>query len=105
MHGLEPQTLESINLLREHKVPFIAVLNKVDRCYNWKKNPKMPFVRTIKEQKEETVKEFQERVRKIIIELAKEKLDACLYHENKNFRKCVSLVPVSSITGEGIPDL
>ncbi|XP_031163519.1 eukaryotic translation initiation factor 5B isoform X1 [Sander lucioperca] len=105
MHGLEPQTLESINLLKEKKCPFIVALNKVDRLYDWKKSPETDIVTTLKKQKKNTKDEFDERAKAVIVEFAQQGLNAALFHENKDPRTFVSLVPTSAHSGDGMGNL
>ncbi|KAI9334998.1 hypothetical protein DFJ73DRAFT_852260 [Zopfochytrium polystomum] len=105
MHGLEPQTIESIGLLRQRKTPFIVALNKIDRIYGWKSVPDNAVRDSLAIQPEHVKAEFAERVKRTIVEFAEQGLNACLYYENTNFAKYVSLVPTSAITGEGIPDI
>ncbi|XP_051993420.1 eukaryotic translation initiation factor 5B-like isoform X2 [Xyrauchen texanus] len=105
MHGLEPQTLESINLLKEKKCPFIVALNKIDRLYDWKKSPDTDVMTTLKKQKKNTKDEFDERVKSIIVEFAQQGLNAALFYENKDPRTFVSLVPTSAHSGDGMGNL
>ncbi|CAM4478421.1 hypothetical protein PO909_015592 [Leuciscus waleckii] len=105
MHGLEPQTLESINLLKEKKCPFIVALNKIDRLYDWKKSPETDVVATLKKQKKNTKDEFDERAKSVIVEFAQQGLNAALFYENKDPRTFVSLVPTSAHSGDGMGNL
>ncbi|KAJ2768028.1 eukaryotic translation initiation factor 5B, partial [Coemansia nantahalensis] len=105
MHGLEPQTLESLQLLREQKTSFIVALNKIDRMYGWRAQPNGAFCSSFQAQPAATQSEFATRVADIITQFAEQGLNAELYYENRDKRKVVSLVPVSAVTGEGIPDL
>ncbi|XP_016381138.1 eukaryotic translation initiation factor 5B [Sinocyclocheilus rhinocerous] len=105
MHGLEPQTIESINLLKEKKCPFIVALNKIDRLYDWKKSPDTDVVATLKKQKKNTKDEFDERAKAVIVEFAQQGLNAALFYENKDPRTFVSLVPTSAHSGDGIGNL
>lgn len=105
MHGLEPQTIESINLLKRRKTPFIVALNKVDRCYNWQSTPDSPFRVSLAKQTIDCQNEFKDRAERIRGQLMEQGLNASLYWENTDLARTVSLVPTSAITGEGIPDL
>lgn len=101
MHGLEQQTIESINLLKQRKTPFVVALNKIDRCYGWKSIPNAPLQQTLASQPSHTQQEFQKRAAESIGLLAGQGLNCALYYENPDFRKFVSIVPTSAITGEG----
>lgn len=106
MHGLEPQTRESIDLLKLRKTPFIIALNKIDRIYDWDARPhNCPARESLAKQQRHAREEFERRVRETKLELAEIGFNTELYWENSDARKYVSIVPTSAITGEGIPDL
>lgn len=105
MHGLEPQTLESIRLLRDRKTPFVVALNKIDRLFQWDPIADNSFEDSLAKQKKSVRDEFETRVTNTIVAFAEQGLNAQLYYKNKNFAKYVSLVPTSAHTGEGIPDM
>ncbi|CAG2100817.1 unnamed protein product [Medioppia subpectinata] len=59
VHGLEPQTIESIQLLKQKRTPFIVALNKIDRIYNWKSVSYRKFSECLVAQKDESKREFE----------------------------------------------
>ncbi|KAJ9705912.1 hypothetical protein PVL29_003835 [Vitis rotundifolia] len=92
MHGLEPQTIESLNLLKMRNTEFIVALNKVDRLYGWKVCRNSPIQKAMKQQSKDVKNEFSMRLTQ-------------LYYNNREMGETFSIVPTSAISGEGIPDL
>lgn len=105
MHGLEPQTLESMRMLRERKTPFIVALNKIDRLYGWKKIENNGFQESLALQNKAVQNEFKNRLEQTKLAFAEQGFNSELFYENKSMAKFVSLVPTSAHTGEGIPDM
>ncbi|KAF1992371.1 hypothetical protein K402DRAFT_388028 [Aulographum hederae CBS 113979] len=105
MHGLEPQTLESMRLLRDKKTPFIVALNKIDRLYGWKKIDNNGFRDSLRYQSKSVISEFEKRLDDTKVAFAEQGFNSELFYENKSMAKYVSLVPTSAHTGEGIPDM
>lgn len=105
MHGLEPQTLESISLLKTRKTPFIVALNKIDRLYDWQTMNRKDVRDIIKGQAANTQLEFTQRTKEVIVQFAEQGLNAALFYENPDPKTYVSLVPTSAVTGEGMGNL
>ncbi|XP_071453012.1 eukaryotic translation initiation factor 5B [Hetaerina americana] len=105
MHGLEPQTLESIGLLKARKTPFVVALNKIDRLYDWQTHSRKDIRDVLKSQAANTNMEFEQRTKEVIVQFAEQGFNAALFFENPDPRTYVSLVPTSAITGEGMGNL
>ncbi|CAF4895553.1 unnamed protein product [Pieris macdunnoughi] len=105
MHGLEPQTIESINLLKQKKTPFLVALNKIDRLYDWQSAQRKDIRDILKMQQPNTQLEFEKRTKDVILQFAEQGLNAALFYENPDPRTYVSLVPTSAVTGEGMGNL
>lgn len=105
MHGLEPQTIESINILKSKKTPFIVALNKIDRLYDWQTVNRKDVRDVLKAQAANTQMEFQQRTKEVILQFAEQGLNAALFYESPDPRSYVNLVPTSAITGEGMGNL
>lgn len=105
MHGLEPQTIESITLLKNKKTPFVVALNKIDRLYDWNTMNRRDVRDILKAQASNTQLEFEQRTKEVIVQFAEQGLNAALFYDNPDPRSYVSLVPTSAITGEGMGNL
>ena len=105
MHGLEQQTIESLNMLRNRKTPFVVALNKIDRIYGWQPTPDGHFRETLAAQDGHAQKEFEDRYQKAVLALNEQGLNVAKYWDNPDPRSYVNVIPTSAITGEGIPDM
>jgi translation initiation factor 5B len=109
MHGIEQQTIESIELLRAKKSMFIIALNKIDCLLDWKAQKGLPFVETFKAQNRHAKDHFQKRLSLIQMQFQELALNTKPYYQMKlGVREKIAdfpICPTSAITGEGIPDL
>ena len=104
MEGFQPQTHESLNILRLLKTPFVLALNKIDRIKGWNSKP-VPFCINYKNQPEYAREALDARIYEIVGDLYDKGFSADRYDRIRDFSRIVSIVPVCAKTGEGIADL
>lgn len=103
--GFQPQTDESLNYLKQFKTPFMVAATKIDRILGWNPIKDSSFFKSFKEQNERAQNELEEKLYKIIGELGARGFQSERVDRITDFSKQIAIVPVSSITGEGIADL
>lgn len=103
--GFQPQTLESLEILKEYKTPFIVAANKIDLISGWKSNEGECFSNSFSRQRPETKTLLDNKIYEIAGKISTFNFDSDRFDNIKDFTKTIAIVPVSAKTGEGIPEL
>jgi translation initiation factor 5B len=126
--GFEPQTIESIEILRKRKVPFVVALNKVDMLSGWKGKKKgdtntgkqkqnrttasetvaanLSFItEEIKKQDSHILSLLDEKIYTVVGSLSRMGFNSEAFWRIKEFDKELAIVPISAVSGVGIPEL
>jgi translation initiation factor 5B len=119
--GFEPQTIESIDILKKRKVPFVVALNKVDMISGWKGKKKseislmsrketttinLGFItEEIKKQDSNVLTLLDEKIYGVVGSLSRMGFISEAFWRIKEFDKELAIVPISAVSGIGIPEL
>ena len=103
--GLEAQTVESLDILKNRKVPFVIALNKIDQISGWKKNNVVLMAEQLKLQDPSILTFLDEKIYTVVGALSRLGYISEAFWRVKDFTKELAIVPVSASTGTGVPEL
>ena len=103
--GIEAQTIEAIEILREYKTPFIVAFNKIDALNGWLPQRGACFADSVKKQRTDVVERLDEKTYQLIGALYNYGFQAERFDRVADFTKQVAIVPVSAKTREGLQEL
>ncbi len=104
--GLEAQTIESIDILKKRKVPFVIALNKVDSISGWRNTGDNSLIsKEIKKQDLVIQQRLDEKIYNVVGSLSRMGYISEAFWRVKDFTREFAVVPVSAVTGVGIPEL
>ena len=102
--GFKPQTIESIEILKQYKTPFIIAANKIDLISGWQKKQD-PILKTISQQTEAIQEELNKKLYDLVSELSKYGINAERFDKVDNYTKQIAIIPCSAKTKTGLPEL
>ncbi|MGQ9514345.1 MAG: translation initiation factor IF-2 [Thermoproteota archaeon] len=103
--GVEPQTMESFEILRAKKTPFIVALNKIDQIPGWRVKQNTTFTESYASQEPSVRCLLDDRMYSVMGSLSQLGLRVERFDRISDFRKTVTVVPLSAKSGEGIAEL
>ncbi len=103
--GIQKQTIESINILKAYKTPFLVALTKIDMIDGYIPKKDMSFLDFINSQNPKYTQNLEERLYSLVSDLSNYGFSSERYDRVKDFTKEVAIVPVSSVNNIGVNDL
>ncbi|MEM2941264.1 MAG: translation initiation factor IF-2 [Thermoproteota archaeon] len=103
--GVEPQTVESLEILRARKTPFLIAANKLDLLPGWRPQDTLSVLQSLSKQDEKVKRSLDEHLYKIIGDLSTMGFRSDRFDRITDFRRNVAIIPVSSVTGEGVSEI
>ncbi len=103
--GIQPQTIEAIEILKSYKTPFVVAANKIDLLNGWISKPDACFANAWAGQRDFVQQELDEKVYGIVRKLAEFGFNSERLDRVTDMSKQVLIIPVSAKTGEGFQDM
>ncbi len=103
--GLQPQSYESLRILRARKTPFLIALNKVDRLPGWKPQETRSITESLQKQTDYVRKSLDEKLYEVMGDLHREGFQANRFDRIEDFAQTIAVIPTSAKTGEGLSEL
>jgi translation initiation factor 5B len=103
--GFKPQTIESIEILKANKVPFIVAANKIDLLPNWQYNKDKFLMDNINALDFKIQGDFEKKLYELVGQFGELDIQAERFDRVLDYTKQVAIVPVSAHSGQGIPEL
>ncbi len=103
--GFKPQTLESIEILKNDKTPFVVAATKFDLIMGWQQNQSIPLIDNIKQQAQRVQEIFDTKIYELVGKFYELGFQVERFDRVSDYTQQLAIVPVSSVTGEGIAEL
>lgn len=103
--GFQPQTIESIKILKECRTPFIVAANKLDLIHGWKKNPTSSFLESFSRQAGHVKQLADQKIYDMMGKLSEHGFDCERFDRLTDFTRQIAIVPISAKSGEGLAEL
>ena len=102
--GFKPQTIESIEILKQYKTPFIIAANKIDLVPGWQEKTKNTL-ESINQQTPNLQQEIDKRLYNLVGELSKHDINAERFDRVTDYTKQIAIVPCSAKNQTGLSEL